>query len=102
MIHAGICKIISRKSTTSTLKHSLLTTEPDMVDWCTCVKYCISVFIFSGEELNNVDALDLELQLFVNFRTEKDSPPLTFNGCDGKINRVSHMGKYEIVDGVPR
>nr|XP_022342369.1 ADP-ribose pyrophosphatase, mitochondrial-like isoform X2 [Crassostrea virginica] len=37
-----------------------------------------------------------------DIRTEKDSPPLTFNGCDGKINRVSHMGKYEIVDGVPR
>lgn len=37
-----------------------------------------------------------------DIRTEKVDPPLSFNGCDGKINRVSHMGDYELVDGIPR
>ncbi|XP_061189697.1 ADP-ribose pyrophosphatase, mitochondrial-like [Saccostrea echinata] len=37
-----------------------------------------------------------------DIRNEKVDPPLNFNGCDGKINRVSHMGKYEVINGVPR
>ncbi|XP_048752926.1 ADP-ribose pyrophosphatase, mitochondrial-like isoform X2 [Ostrea edulis] len=37
-----------------------------------------------------------------DIRTEKVDTPLSFNGCDGKINRVSHMGDYEVIDGVPR
>ncbi|XP_062620751.1 ADP-ribose pyrophosphatase, mitochondrial-like isoform X2 [Saccostrea cucullata] len=37
-----------------------------------------------------------------DIRNEKVDKPLSFNGCDGKINRVSHMGKYEVIDGVPR
>lgn len=28
--------------------------------------------------------------------------PLKFNALDGKVDRQSHMGDYEIVDGVPR
>jgi ADP-ribose pyrophosphatase len=35
-------------------------------------------------------------------RTEKDFPPFKWNELDGKNDRRSHEGKYEIVDGLPR
>ncbi|XP_013393750.1 ADP-ribose pyrophosphatase, mitochondrial [Lingula anatina] len=34
--------------------------------------------------------------------TEKGPPPLKWNTVHGKVNRVSHMGQYEVVNGLPQ
>ena len=33
---------------------------------------------------------------------EGQESPIKFNEVDSKINRVSHMGKYKIINGLPR
>ena len=38
----------------------------------------------------------------VLFRKETLEKPLEFNSLDGKVDRRSHTGTYQIVDRVPR
>ena len=40
--------------------------------------------------------------MYICRKEEEPEKPLQFNSLDGKVDRKSHMGTYQIMDKVPR
>ena len=78
---------------------------------CVCVCVCVRVHVHVHVHAHShVCLCGSESAAFHDFaicnpfvhRSEKVDPPPKYNEIDGKVDRRSFNGKYEVVGGVPR